>query len=232
MFHITMSSNNKKTGPIPVTTTSAVTCPTSCPFNHKNAGGCYAESGPLAMHWKAVTEGKRGGTLDALIDAIKRIPRGMLWRHNQAGDLPGTGNRINANQLARIVAANKKRRGFTYTHKPLTDANKRAIESANANGFTINVSANNLQHADALTSQTTAPIVAVVAESWNTRAGKTRAGNRYVQCPATVDDRVTCATCGLCQKQTTSTGARRPIVVFPAHGASKRKATAIATVGE
>jgi len=85
MFHITMSSNNKKTGAIPVTTTSAMTCPTACPFNHANQGGCYAESGPLAMHWKAVTEGKRGGTLDALVDAIKRIPRGMVWRHNQAG---------------------------------------------------------------------------------------------------------------------------------------------------
>jgi hypothetical protein len=56
MFHLTLKSRNVKTGPIPVSTSTRKTCPDSCPFKNN---GCYAESGPLAIHWKAVTQGKR-----------------------------------------------------------------------------------------------------------------------------------------------------------------------------
>ena len=59
--HITMKSNNRKVGKIPVTTTSADTCPDVCPFNTANEGGCYANGGSLAMHWAQVTRGGRGG---------------------------------------------------------------------------------------------------------------------------------------------------------------------------
>ena len=44
----TAKSSNKKTGPMPVSTTSSETCPTTCPFK---GNGCYAESGPLAFLW-------------------------------------------------------------------------------------------------------------------------------------------------------------------------------------
>lgn len=43
-------------------------------------------------------------------------------------------------------------------------------------------------------------------------------------CPATYRDDVTCATCGLCASTT-----RKVIVGFPAHGAAKRAAAAIAS---
>ncbi|MEG0068146.1 MAG: hypothetical protein RR740_26515, partial [Pseudomonas sp.] len=66
-YHFTRVSGNAKTGPIPVTTTSADSCPPSCSFK---GNGCYAESGPLALHWKAVTAGKRGGSLDELCTKI------------------------------------------------------------------------------------------------------------------------------------------------------------------
>lgn len=49
-YHFTRVSGNAKCGPIPVTTTSADSCPPTCSFK---GNGCYAESGPLAMHWKA-----------------------------------------------------------------------------------------------------------------------------------------------------------------------------------
>lgn len=181
------------------------------------------------MHWRAVSEGKRGTDYAAFLQSVRKIQRGALWRHNQAGDLAGEGDTIDAHALEQLTAANRGRKGFTYTHKPLTSGNREAIERANANGFTVNVSANSLSHADEYCAQTSAPVVAVVPSDWNQRAGKTAAGNRYVQCPATVSDDVTCATCGLCQRTRTASGARRPIVLFPAHGASKRKASAIAS---
>lgn len=59
-YHFTRASGNVKTGPIPVTTTSADSCPPTCSFK---GNGCYAESGPLALHWRAVSSGKRGSNM-------------------------------------------------------------------------------------------------------------------------------------------------------------------------
>ena len=80
-YHLTEVSSNKKTGPIPVSTTSSDTCPPACPFND---GGCYAKSGPLALHWKKVSEDQRGDDFDTFIDKIKKLPKNQLFRHNQA----------------------------------------------------------------------------------------------------------------------------------------------------
>jgi hypothetical protein len=49
-------------------------------------------------------------------------------------------------------------------------------------------------------------------------------GRKVAVCPATYQDNVSCATCQLCQR-----AKRKVIVGFPAHGASKRKASAIAS---
>ncbi len=119
-YHLTPISSNKKTGPIPVSTTSAETCPPACPFND---GGCYAKSGPLALHWKKVSEDQRGDDFDTFISKVKKIAKNQLFRHNQAGDLFGTGNRINSVQLQKFAIAAKRTNCFTYTHKPATKAN-------------------------------------------------------------------------------------------------------------
>lgn len=234
-LHVTPTSDNVKTGPILVTTTSALTCPDACPFKRTVDGvkGCYADGGPLAMHWKKVTLGKRGlpwvDALAALAAELKRKGRGATWRHNQAGDLPGLGDAIDAPALAALVKVNDdaSAKGFTYTHKPLVgsvhaDANLAAVQSANAKGFTVNASANTLAHADTLADLGGVPVVVVVAhDAPDTLA--TPAGRRVVVCPAQRRDDVTCATCRLCSR------ADRSVVVgFRAHGASYRRAEAAA----
>jgi len=223
--HITAHSSNKKTGPIPVTTSSRDTCPDTCPLKRSDTGnGCYADGGPLAMHWNAVTSGKRGGTMGALCDHIKKMPRGQLWRHNQAGDLPGKGNRINALQLQQIARANRGKRGFTYTHKPPTAHNIAAITAANNAGFTISLSANNPAHADQLAAHGL-PVVTIVAADQNKKVTFTPAGRKMVMCPAAIDDTDTmnCSRCGICALP----AARRDyIVAFPAHGSSHKRAAA------
>jgi len=219
-LHITLKSKNAKTGPIPVTTSSATTCPSACPFN--SGGGCYAASGPLAMHWRKVTDGQRGDTYNALLAQIKAMDDGQLWRHNQAGDLAGVGDALDISALDALVAANKGKRGFTYTHKPLATAAERdAIARANANGFTINLSGNDLAHADTLADLAIGPVVVVLPYD-ATQNTVTPAGRKVVVCPATIRDDVSCADCGLCARL------RDAIVGFPAHGTSKRKADAIA----
>ena len=215
-YRFTLKSRNKKTGPIPVTTTSAASCPPSCPFME---AGCYAKGGPLAIVWREVDD--IGTDLDEFCDKIASLPAGQLFRHNQAGDLPGIGETIDAKALAAIVKASTGKRGFTYTHKnPFKKRNANAIAKANRDGFTINLSANNLDHADKLADLGIAPVVTVLpSDGTNTT---TPGGRKVVQCPATSRDDVSCKTCQLCQRQ------RDVIVGFPAHGAAHRKANAIA----
>jgi hypothetical protein len=222
--HMTMKSANAKTGPIPVSTTSYATCPTSCVFR-KN--GCYADSGPLALHWKAVTEGKRGTTWEAFCDTVAAMPEGTFWRHNQAGDLPSDGVGIDSYAMLQLVDANKGKRGFTYTHHNVMEGtqhamrNQAAIANANRHGFTVNLSANDLAHADELMALNIGPVV-VVVPSDTTDNTVTPEGHKVVLCPATQRDDVSCATCQLCQRQRTT------IVAFPAHGTSKKKADVVA----
>ena len=217
--HLTIKSRNAKTGPIPVSTTTATTCPTACAFKK---AGCYADGGPLAIHWRKVTQGLAGMPWADFVATIAALPDGTLWRHNQAGDLPGDGDVIDVSALAALVSANANKRGFTYTHKPTTPKNVAAIADANANGFTINLSGNNLAHADQLAELNAGPVVVVLPadQSQNT---VTPAGRKVVVCPATQRDNISCATCKLC-----AVGDRRVIVGFPAHGASKRKASNVA----
>ena len=216
---LTLKSQNKKVGPIPVSTTSAHTCPDSCPLK---AGGCYAKGGPVAIQWRKVTEGKSGMDWHTFTDKIAALPEGQLWRHNQAGDLPGEGDTIDGEALAELVVANHGRRGFTYTHKPMTADNAAAVAAANDGGFTVNLSANNPHEADTLAALGIGPVVTVLpidaAEHTETPEGR-----HIVVCPAVTGKAANCASCGLCQRVN-----RKVIVGFPAHGYAKNKASAIA----
>lgn len=211
--HLTLKSANEKTGPIPVSTTTATTCPDACPFK-KN--GCYADGGPLAIHWRAVTEEKRGTAWGEFCESIAALPDGQLWRHNQAGDLPGDGDAIDAAALGELVKANIGKRGFTYTHKPATPENVQWVRAANEWGFTVNLSANSLEHADVI-SATGLPIVTVLPVDAPAKL-ETPAGRTVVTCPATYRDGVSCATCQLCARRD-----RKVIIGFPAHGAGKAR---------
>lgn len=258
LFHLSLKSRNEKTGPIPVSTSPADTCPDLCPFKKtvvivddtatEEGGGCYAAGGHLAMHWAQVSAGKRGVSYDAFLASVSALPFLQLWRHDQAGDLPGRGDAIDTEALLRLVAANAGKRGFTYTHKPLSvPGNAEAIAAANAGGFTINLSGNNLPHADKLFDAAVGPVVSVVPIEYQRRetgAGKnhqwletlpeyrariaalpttTPAGRPIAVCPATYLDNKSCANCALCAVRD-----RKVIVVFPAHGMGKAKADSVA----
>ena len=215
-FHLTAKSSNVKTGPMPVSITTADTCPNACSLKD---GGCYAKSGPLAIHWKRTET--QGVDLSEFCAKVNQLVDGSLWRHNQAGDLPGNGDYINTKALSMLVDANRGKRGFTYTHyDPRIADNATAIEDANDNGFTINLSAENLEQADEYAALSIGPVVPLLPIA-QTETTVTPAGRKVVVCPATQRDDVSCMTCQLCQRQ------RNTIVGFPAHGTSKKKAQAI-----
>ena len=163
------------------------------------------------MEWKSFCE------------TVEQLPDGQLWRHNQAGDLPGVNERINAGELQQLVKANKGKRGFTYTHKlPTIGRNAELVRAANQAGFTVNLSANNPKQADEYAELGIGPVVTVLAED-QTQNMLTPAGRKIVVCPFETRDNVTCASCGLCQRVN-----RTCIVGFPAHGTRKAMATAVA----
>jgi hypothetical protein len=221
MYHITLKSKNAKVGKMPVTTSTATTCPTSCPFK---SNGCYAYGYPLKGHWDKVTEGERGDDWSTFIDKIKALPPMQKWRHNQAGDLPGDMEKLDGKKCIDLAKANEGKRGFTYTHYDVLDNFQNAIivNGMNHLGFTVNVSANNLEHADKLCDMDIAPVATVlpIDQTTNTVTPK---GRKVVVCPATFKDDVSCSSCMLCEKRD-----RNIIVGFPAHGTSKKKASAIA----
>lgn len=210
--HLTLVSSNSKTGPIPVSTTSKESCPPDC----GQRAECYAASGPLAIHWDAVTRGTRGTDWPTFCARIDALPDGQLWRHDQAGDMPpdDTGRSVDPVRLGQLVRANRKKRGFTYSHWK-DNASIGWFAHANAWGFTVNLSADTIAEADRLYGRGS-PVVVVVS-STTTENFTTPAGHRVVVCPATQRDDVSCMTCQLCQRQ------RDVIVAFPAHGSSKRR---------
>jgi len=222
-IHLTAKSRNVKTGKIPVSTTEKKSCPSTCPFK---GNGCYAELGHVGMFWNKVSNGTAGTDLDTFCVKIKALPDKQLWRHNQAGDLPQSANPndIDFVSLAKIVEANKGKRGFTYTHYDTiqNSLNRSIVKQCNDEGFTVNLSANNLEHADSLSELDIAP-VAVVLPIDAPKSLTTPQGRKVVVCPAILSESITCKSCQLCQRQD-----RKVIVGFPAHGTSKKKAAVVA----
>lgn len=213
-YHFTRISRNAKTGPIPVTTTSANSCPPGCSLKRN---GCYAESGPLALHWRAVSDGERGSSFDELLQEISTLRRHALWRHNQAGDLtPSSPGVIDGRLLTKLALANKGRRGFTYTHYAPTPGNRAAIRRANELGFTVNLSAQTLAQTDTYADFGIAPVV-VILPAGTTKPMRTPGGRPVVACPASLGN-TDCLNCGICQQRD-----RIAIVGFPAHGARARR---------
>ncbi len=233
-FNLTLDSSNSKLGHIPVSMSNSSTCPNSCPLK---TNGCYAKLGPISWIWKGLDNGKLnrqgksyefGKTWKEFVQAIKDLPRNKFWRHNQVGDLVGNDDKIDKEALNELTEANKGKQGFTYTHYPVIENkhavhNQEAIKQANDNGFTINLSANSLSHADKLKALNIAPIVAILPSDFEGDKGLTPNGNRFIVCPNQTKD-LTCDKCQLCNKN------RSIIIGFKAHGMAKAKVNKIANV--
>ena len=222
-IRLTEISNNKKVGHIPVTTTERASCPDSCKL--KNI--CYAQKGKTRMIWEEVESGintrwnsKFENNWLAIMKKIARFPTGQFWRHNQAGDLPVDCDRIDSVKMRQLIAANRDKGGFTYTHHNPAD-NAEIIAESNAGGFTVNLSANNPAQADEYAAMNIAPVVTLVPQD-TAKVSTTPAGRKIVICPAISSDKVTCQSCRLCQK------VERPIIGFTPHGSGKKSANLVA----
>lgn len=213
---------NAKTGLL-TSTSSSDTCPDTCPLKNK---GCYARFGNLARVWKNVSDGTWETSLPDFLARIKMLPTKTLWRFNQAGDLPGVNLKIDNKVLSQIVEANKGRRGFTYTHKPLNKTNLGYIRSAIEKGFTINISTENLTQVDKVIEMGL-PVAVVLPlntpKDGSIRKVKTPNGKSVLICPQQINpEKINCANCGLCANAN-----RSYAIGFVAHGNAKNLANSI-----
>ena len=196
---LALRSGNKKTGPMPVSISERASCPSGCPLK---GNGCCAESWPLNLHWDRVgseVNGKpaTGVPWERFCSEVAALPirtvsgEPLGWRHNAAGDLPtdDRGN-VDRSSMARLVAANGQRRGFTYTHHPLTTPTRETLAWVNVRGFTINVSHDSLADLDRGVVVGALPAVVVLPRVQSSDpVVKVRhtatTGQRVVTCPAT-----------------------------------------------
>ena len=228
LYYITEKSGNRKTGPIPVTTSSYNSCPDTCPFK---GNGCYADGGPLRLHWEKTSNGERGYDFEEFLNKLnslkeKRTERIRLW---QAGDMPGINRRINVKQTKRLVRALQRFKDvFGFTHKPMTKENQSIISYCNNNGVSINLSANNLKHADELADLEIGPVSVTLPHDVPTKGIVTPKGRRVIICPAVLNDNVSCAVCGGKRGSLCGRVDRDFIIGFPAHGFKKRAASEVA----
>jgi hypothetical protein len=225
-----------KLGGIPASYTESSSCPPSCALR---GAGCYAEVTRARLQWNRVDSGKVGGPWSQFCREVAALPRGILWRHNVAGDLPGRNDRLDRAACLRLANANRGRRGFTFTHYPLIEGlhgeryapeklaahNRAVVAEMLARGFTVNASADSVAHADRIRAGAPGiPVAALLPQNTTARAMRTPAGRKIVTCPETYRSDLTCAQCGICANRSPA----RAVVGFPAHGPRARKADAIA----
>jgi len=226
ILHISYRSGNHKTGSMTVTTTSGDSCPASCPLN---GNGCYAINGHLGMHWKKVSSGERGlpyreAAAAILTDRRKVTP---IVRLNQAGDLPvNDRGDIDIDAVSDLVSALTKKGGeriYTYTHRlrPRDIAAIRTLHDMHPN-LTVNLSANNVKHADIL-RQAYPDMPIACLHPFDTDRPKNLA-----KCPAQLSDSISCFSCGngspLCSRRD-----RTQYIGFDPHGTKAEDARKVTT---
>jgi hypothetical protein len=212
-WHIKTISHNLKTGPIAVTTHERSTCPDSCGLKDK---GCYAELGPLYLHWQKVSEGDRGTDFDQFLRELRALPRKSKLRLAQAGDLPQKNGHIDRDRTIAIAKAVRHLETIAYTHHALNSELLETIAEARRYNLVINVSADSpIQAARIKRDKKSLNVVTVLPIS--APNVQTIDGVKIVACPAEKTERINCSNCMLCAKN------RDYVIGFRAHGIRKKK---------
>lgn len=207
--------------PIVETSRTADTCADNCPFkrlgiDHKPSEGgtaCYAVQKPGGGN-SYFDNAEKSGTEDTALSMRQvevNAPPNAVVRHLVSGDIGFEGDTY-IEEANKLHANRPDLQGYGYTH------NWENIDPESIQGWKVNASVETPGQAEDAISK--GWDVAIVSPKGDQLAGTRIAGRRVVTCPAELDlpedKKVGCAECRLCR----SSGPNRPIVEFPAHGAS------------
>lgn len=207
-------SCNTKTGDISQTYSDPRTCPKSCPFK---CHGCYGENFTTRRYWV-----QSNCTSKTLADMMESKGHTKVLRHNVAGDMciHGTDS-LDGELIRNLSRAYKGIKAYTYTHCAKTAENFQLIHKAADNGFVINMSCETLGQVMECRENHVPAVLAVYEWTQKDKATRRIDGITYRLCPASHDKNMTCRDCGKCWKKN-----QKEIIVFPAHGAGKKKTRA------
>ena len=121
-FHLSRVSSNKKTGPIPVTTTSRNSCPPTCAMRP----ACYAMTGPLALHWDKVSNGERGKTWRDHLADLATLPLFSPLRLNQP-EISALNGRLSRRYLVQLIWAVRLRKRKLDLYPSRSDQGEPAV---------------------------------------------------------------------------------------------------------
>lgn len=153
---------------------------------------------------------------------------GEFVRLQDAGDFPkdpSVPGQIDREAIGQLLPSCVGRKACAFTHHEvlfgkISDSavlsNRAVIQACNKVGLTVNLSGNDLEHADRLADLGIAPVVAVVPEDFPATGGKTPDGRPVIVCLHQVGKVKDCKSCGLCAVPT-----RKAIVGLRLHNVGK-----------
>lgn len=217
--HLVAKSDNRKTGPIPVTSRPMKTCPTDCPFLPTGQiGGCYGTG-------RLFASAERRSTDISVEAATWRVREGMaagarILRDRVVGDVLGPDGKLDRSYVEAIakVATDNGLTAFGYTHawRHLGLDDLAWLRKQLRAGYVMNLSTET-RAGIRRAALTRLPIVVVNA---TIPEGELVAGKRIVTCPNETRG-VTCNDCRLCANPDRTT-----IIRFHPHGIAVNKARA------
>lgn len=214
-YSFVANSHNKKTGAMPVTSTSMDSCPLSCALY----ADCYGKSGHTRIHWNKLE--KTGIDYNDLLNLINALKKKSQIRFNVIGDIAHLDGVIDATKLIKLsnIVKNRMLDMILYTHHSIDNTlNVSALKLAFEKGLHVNISCETIEKAkQALNYGLNAVLVVPIG---TLEKHKKINDIHLVRCPAEYKPQIQCVNCMLCSKNRVQ---NRIVVAFTAHGTSKKR---------
>lgn len=214
-YSFVANSHNKKTGAMPVTSTSMDSCPLSCALY----ADCYGKSGHTRIHWNKLE--KIGIDYNQLMNLINALKKKTAIRFNVVGDLAYANGIIDATKLLKLsnVVKNRMLDMILYTHHSIDNVlNVQALKLAFDKGLYVNISCENVEKAKKALSYGLNAVLVVPIDTLEKH--KKIDDIHLVHCPAEYKPHIQCVNCMLCGKNRVQ---NRIVVAFTAHGTTKKR---------
>jgi hypothetical protein len=213
-YQFVANSHNKKTGAMPVTSTSSNSCPVTCGLYND----CYGKSSYTRLQWDKLD--KKGIDFNQLMNLINSLRKNSPIRFNVVGDLTNNNGIIDSNKLIKLANTVKNRalNMILYTHLELSYLNVAAFKLAFLKGLHINISCETIDKAKQALNYGLNSVIVLPMGSIN----KVLKIDDFiiVRCPNEYNAKIQCVNCMLCSKDRVQ---KRVVIAFTAHSTTKKR---------